>query len=152
MEGPDRQAPQAVTLITPSVYLSGFRQDRHLLPPGSQPGGFLLDQCSSQPRRARTLSCKFSACFYAHSQVSASLHKPDAWPCSSPPSRRHSSHTCITLALPSQFWLKKASAAKFSTKHSKLLCSSSHMILPFKGSKNKTNFQHSITTFKIIHF
>lgn len=92
------------------------------------------------------------SCFYVHSQVSASLPKPDAWPCSFPPSRRHSSHTCITLALPSQFWLKKASAAKFSTKHSKLLCSSSHMILPFKGSKNKTNFQHSITTFKIIRF
>lgn len=150
MQGPHRQAPQAVTLITPPVYLSGFRQDGHLLPPGSQPGGFLLDQCSSRPRWI--LSSEFSACFYVHSQVSASLPRPDAWPCSSPPSRRHSSHTCITLALPSQFWLKKASAAKFSTKHSKLLCSSSHMILPFKGSKNKTNFQHSITTFKIIRF
>lgn len=46
---------------------------------------------------------------------------------------------------------ERASAAKLSTKHSNLWCSSNHMIVPFKKSKTKP-IPHSITAFKTIHF
>lgn len=92
VQGPHRQAPQAVTLITPPVYLSGFRQDGHLLPPGSQPGGFLLDQCSSRPRWI--LSSEFSASKWAP-PFPNQMHGLAALP--------HPDATAHTLALPWPF-------------------------------------------------
>lgn len=87
--------------------LSRFRKDGYLLLLGSQPGGFLLDHCSSQPSWARILSSEFSACSSGHLVVRAALPKPEAWLCSSPQPWCH--QTALTGPFPPNSGLKTQS-------------------------------------------